>query len=258
VSAYSQAYRACLEWPRPMRRAPLVPRRATPLPASIPVLIVGGDLDSLTPLADAEQFGPTLGAAVRVVRLPNTTHVSSEGYTELLLGTRCARRIIRAFVRAPGKLQSLDTRCAERIPPVHTPGSYPVRLADATPATLLSGPDPGLSARRAVTVAAGALADAPVRRFYSGAGRGPGLRGGSFTARGESVVRLRLRRVRFVRDATVDGTGSWRPSDGAVRGTLVVRTAGAEPVRIVRLAWKQRSRRAHAVVGAATLELPAP
>ena len=140
---------------------------------------------------------------------------------------------------------------------MHTAGAYPRRLADAGPATLVSGRDPGALRRRAVTVAAGALADAPVRYWFSGEARGAGLRGGAFTARGYPFVRLRLRRVRFVDDATVNGHGSWRLSDGAVRGNLAVELPNDGVVH-VRLSWNQRSRLARARVGGATLTLPAP
>ena len=193
MSAYSEPYAACLDWPRPAHTAPAVAPKSTPLPASVPLLVVGGDLDSLTPVTDAPLFVPGLGANTRVVTVPNTVHVDSQGYTPLLNGTRCVRRIIRAFVRAPAAMAALDTSCTAGVPPVHTPGAYPLRLGAASRATLVSGPDPGAQARRAATVAAGALADATVRRFYSGAARGPGLRGGSFTARGDGPVRLRLR-----------------------------------------------------------------
>jgi hypothetical protein len=103
----------------------------------------------------------------------------------------------------------------------------------------------------------GDLADAPVRHWFSGAVRGAGLRGGSFTARGDAVVRLRLRRVQLVADAVVDGTGSWRFSDGATRGALAVALPDDDVVR-VHLAWDQRSRLARARVGGARLTLPAP
>ena len=140
---------------------------------------------------------------------------------------------------------------------MHTAGAYPLRLADAAPARLVSGPDPGVQSRRAVTVAAGALADAPVRYWFSGAARGSGLRGGSFTAKGYPFVRLRLRRVRSAGDVTVSGTGSWRLSDGATRGTLAV-TLPDDDVAHVELAWDQRSRLARARVGGSVLSLPAP
>ncbi len=257
VSAYTQPYRPCLDWPAPAPHVPVVPAKAAPLPASIPVLVLGGDLDSLTPLSDAREFAPALGRTVRVVTLPNTVHVTSEGDTMLVAGAACARRIIRGFVRAPHRLASLDTACAAAIPPLHTPGAFPLRISSEPAATLSSGADPGLAARRAATVAAGALADATVRRFYSGVARGPGLRGGGFTTTGERVIRFRLRRVQFVGDAGVDGSATWTPATGVVAGDLTVRPASGPAVR-VRLRWAQADAAAVARIGTATLTLPTP
>src|SRR4051812_7945675 len=167
LSAYSESYQSCIEWPKPVHRAPPVPSQPRPLPASVPILVTGGDLDSLTPLSDSLAFGPALGENVRVIPLPNTVHVTSEGDDYLFAGAGCARHVIREFVRAPRRLQSLDARCAAAIPPLHTPGSYPRSMADVPAATVLSGPDPGEDARRAVTVAANALADTSFRWYYS-------------------------------------------------------------------------------------------
>ena len=61
VDNYTQPYMGCLDWPRPRKVEPAVPATPQPLPASIPLLIVGGDLDSLTPLPDARVFGPDAG-----------------------------------------------------------------------------------------------------------------------------------------------------------------------------------------------------
>jgi hypothetical protein len=183
--------------------------------------------------------------------------VSSEGDTYLVGAARCARRIIRAFARDPSKLDSIDTRCAAAIPPVHTAIDYPVTFADAAPATLVFGADPGIDARRAATVAAGALGDATIRRFYSGVPTGPGLRSGSFTTTGEGPYSFRLSSVRFVTDAGVSGTGKWSPATSDVSGNLTVTTPAGVKVKVA-LSWSQRSTSATAKVGAATLSLPAP
>ena len=242
ISGFSQPYDICLDWPKPVKRPPRLPSVA--LPASVPILIVGGDLDSLTPLADAPSFAPKLGANVEIVNLRNTVHVTSEGDTYLVEGMRCARRIIRSFLRG-----ALDSACAGAIPALHT-SSYPRTLAEAAPATLVSGPDPGETARRAATVAAQAFADATIRRVYSeGANRGPGLRGGVFTASGRTI---KLRGVRFVSDATVDGTGTFQTATGAADATLTV--AGVS----VRVYWTQATPLATATIGDAVLSLPAP
>lgn len=257
VSAYTQPYRACLDWPAPRHVAAPVPAGYRPLPASVPVLILGGDLDSLTPQPDTVELAPRIGRRSRVIALRNSVHVTSEGDTYLSDGTRCARDIIRAFVRAPARIARLDASCADRIPPIHTPGAYPLRLRDAAAATLVSGPDPGIDARRAATVAAGALADAVIRRVYSQAAKGPGLRGGTFTAAGDDPARFALRAVRFVDDATVSGRGMWRDASDAASGAFSVTIPGRRGVT-VRVSWRQSTRLARAVIGHAVLRLPAP
>ncbi|HEY0278761.1 MAG TPA: alpha/beta fold hydrolase [Solirubrobacterales bacterium] len=253
MSAYSETYDACLRWPRPVHRAPVLPRRTRPLPARVPVLAVGGDLDDLTPLHDVRRFAPRLGARVRIVDLRNTVHVTSEGETTLSLGAACVRGIIDRFVDRPGALDRLDTRCAARIPPVQTPGSYPSTLAAAHPATVVGGPPRSIRVRRMVTVAAGALADATIRAATLHTDRGSGLRGGRWVRRNG---RFLLHAVRFTADTKVTGRGSYSFSDGATRGRLRVRDGRRAVTVVVR--WDQRSARARAAVGSSHLVLPAP
>jgi hypothetical protein len=239
MSGFSQPYDICRDWPA-SRTPPAVPD----VKVDVPVLVLGGDLDSLTPLADAPAFAPRLGDDVTIVPLKNTVHVTSEGDTYLVEGMRCARWVIRSFLRG-----ALDASCAASIPALHTP-DYPLTLAAAAPATLVSGPDPGETARRAATVAAQAFADATMRWVYTGGGRvGAGLRGGRFVARGDELT---LDRVRFVRDRTVSGAGTYKAATGAVDALLTV--AGVT----VRVAWTQATPQARAEIGGAVLTLPAP
>jgi pimeloyl-ACP methyl ester carboxylesterase len=246
VSGFTQPYDVCSRWPKPRRAPPAVPDRR--LPASVPVLITGGDLDSLTPLSDAPVFGPRMAENVRVVNLRNTVHVTSQGGTHLVEGKRCARRVIRSFIAG-----ALDDRCAAAIPAVPTARAYPREFAGVAAATLVSGPDPGEPARRAATVAVGAFGDAIARRLYSLGNRGPGLRGGHFTASEEgSAVTFRLINVRFVRDQVVNGRGAWNRSTGAVDATLQV--AGVD----VEATWSQAQPLATVTVGGSVLSVPAP
>jgi hypothetical protein len=176
--------------------------------------------------------------------LKNTVHVTSEGDTYLVEGMRCARRVIRSFIQG-----ALDAACAGSIPALHTP-DYPATIADAVPATLVRGPDPGEAARRAATVAAQAFADATIRRVYSeGGANGPGLRGGRFTAAGERVT---LKAVRFAGDAEVSGSGTFKLLTGAADATLTV--AGVT----VHVTWSQATPAATATISGSVLSLPAP
>ena len=246
VSGFTQPYDVCDDWPKPHRKPPALPNRK--LPASVPVLIVGGDLDSLTPLSDAPDFGPKLATNVRIVTLRNTVHVTSQGGTHLVEGTHCARRVIRSFLRS-----ALNDGCAALIPAVHTASAYPLTLAAAAPATLVSGPDPGDAVRRAATVAVDAFGDAVARRLYSFGNRGPGLRGGHFTAsESEAGVTFRLINTRFVADEPANGDGIWSPATGAVDATVHVAGVRAH------VTYSQVTPLATVTVGDSVLSTPAP
>ena len=120
VSGFTQPYDVCLDWPRadaPAGRACRT-RRSTS-----PILIIGGDLDSLTPIADAPLFAPRLGDNVRIVTVKNTIHVTSQGLDYLGAGARCVRTIIRAFMRTPDAAP--NTSCIAAVPPLHTAARLP-------------------------------------------------------------------------------------------------------------------------------------
>jgi hypothetical protein len=256
LSGYSQPYDVCLDWPSPTHTAPVEPARATVLPASVPILVIGGDVDDLTPLSDVRTFAPTLGRNVRVVDLHNTVHVTSEGDTFLSVGADCARSIIDRFAARPARLQRMNVSCAAKIPPIRTPGEYPQTLASAPAATVVSG-TVSPTARRAAWVAAQTAADAAIRYYYVYV-NGPGLRGGGFKVKSltSGAYRFTLHRDRFVADAASDGTFAWNPANNAIRGTITVH-AGAKRYR-VRISWAQRSTYARATVDSAALRLPAP
>ena len=246
VSGFTQPYDVCRSWPRPLRKPPALPARR--LPASIPVLIAGGDLDSLTPVSDAPTIAAALGANVRTVVLRNTVHVTSQGGTHLVEGMRCARTVIRSFLRG-----ALQDACAALIPPVHTAGASPLTLAATAPGRLASGADPGEGARRIATVMAGAFGDAIARRLYSAGNRGPGLRGGHFTATEEDDhVAFRLINAGFVTDLPVSGTGTWDPATGAVDAALHADGFSA------RVRWTQADPLANVTIGDSLLVVPAP
>jgi pimeloyl-ACP methyl ester carboxylesterase len=247
-SGYSQPYDVCLDWPSPIHTAPVEPAQPTVLPASVPILVVGGDVDDLTPLSDVRKFAPTLGRNVRVVDLHNTVHVTSEGDTFLSVGADCARSIIDRFTARPSKLQTMNVSCAAKIPPIQTPGEYPRTLASAPAATVVSG-RVSLAGRRAAWVAAQTAGDAAITYYYGAAAHGPGLRGGSFTVKRS---RFTLHADRLVSDATATGTFTDDAATGGITGTI---TVAGYPVHV---SYTQRSTYARATIGHATLKLPSP
>ncbi len=139
MNAYSEAFDACLDWPSPQHVEPPVPPDSPPLPASVPVLVVGGDLDSWTPLPDARALAPTLGANVRVVQIDNAVHTPAMDDTVRPVTVTCSAGIIRAFVQDPQALQTLDAGCGAAVPPIQVPAGYPLHLADTSAQAVAAG-----------------------------------------------------------------------------------------------------------------------
>ncbi len=256
MNAYSEAYTACLRWPRIGSPEPPAGRAPPLVPARIPVLVLGGDLDSWTPASDAPAVLRQIGPSARLVVLRNAVHTATEGDILLTAATRCGRRIAQAFVAAPGRLRSLDTACARHVPPIHTPGAFPRRLAGAAAASVAAGHAPEW-VRRAATVATQAVADATQTWWSAEGDSGAGLYGGRF--RGVQTggrVQLVLDGVRFVADAAASGRGTWDISSGRVRMTVTVTTAGRR--HTFRIAYSAGGRLARVRDATAAMTLPAP
>ena len=126
------------------RRRPAGPRAGcAPLPADVPVLVIGGDLDSLTPVSDAALVTGPLATRSRTVVVANTFHASSEG------DTTCPATPLRPAPRARLRARARRARAARRRLRRHRPGpahpsGYPSTLAAARPADVASGADPGV------------------------------------------------------------------------------------------------------------------
>jgi len=228
MDQYTEAYSACLGWPAPVHRNPPITRRPPLVPASLPVLILSGSLDSLTPrLRGATVVARQLGRSARLVTLANLTHV-----TEQHGNSGCAMSIYRRFITDPAGLASQDTSCAARVSPVHTVGTYPVRLADAAPATRAAGNRAGGQALRAAAVAVASVGDEVSRWPLLSGDQDLGLRGGTISFTPGRGLKIALHGVRWVSDALIDGTATWNASAGWVTARLTVYPDSGRPVRL--------------------------
>ena len=228
MDQYTEAYSGCLDWPTPTRLVPPITRRPPLVPARLPVLILSGSLDSLTPRLDgATLVGRQMGPSARLVTLANLTHV-----TEQDGNSACAMSIFQRFVRDPGNLRQENTSCAGKVAPIHTVGSYPQRLRDAVPASPLPGNRAGRQALRAATVALASVGDEVSRWPLLSDDHDLGLRGGRVSFSGGSDLRITLHGVRWVSNATIDGRAVWDQSSGWVTARLTVHPDGGAPVRV--------------------------
>jgi hypothetical protein len=237
---------ACLGWPAPVRHDPPIAKAPPLVPPTLPVLVLSGGLDTLTTWTDGALTAAQLGPSARWVKVENTVHVTALGDPH-----GCASGLVRRFIRDPGRLHSMDTSCAARIPEVRVVGEFPRRLAGAVPALPRPGNRAGLVGLRLAAVGAAAVGDAIAQWWYLPESLGHGLRGGTFTVAGDEVVTLTLRRSRFVADAAVDGRATWNTITGKVTARVVVRGPGRARLT-VRMRWDDLARRPLASVAGHT------
>jgi pimeloyl-ACP methyl ester carboxylesterase len=212
----------CLRWPRPSRVDPPVPPNARY--PDVPVLVLSGDLDSLTSPEGAHATADAFPNAT-FVDVANSTHV-----TALADYNRCTSLIVRRFVET---LSAGDTSCASQYSPVRLVSRFAQHAADL---------GIGDARRRAAVVAADTVGDVVARWWGNYSGQGVGLRGGTFHTRGYSDVFFRLKGIRWVDDVTLDGHAEWDRTTGLIHATVSVSGAGAArgTLRMSWYDWDQR------------------
>ena len=241
----TEAFSVCIGWPSPTVAQPATSGRVPLLPRSLPVLVLGGELDTWTPPVDAPKVLAQLGGHGRLVELANSTHVVGEGDTE------CASTLIRAFVRRPRAIDSLDAACAPSVPPIHTVGIYPAALSEQPP--LRPAPGNGASPGE-LRLAAGAVqtaGDAIARWGAIEAKLDHGLAGGTVTAMREGSL-LRMKHDQLIPGVAVSGTVRSSPSPVAGAGRrvfakLTVKAAGM-PALSLTASWTTAGAKAQARV----------
>ena len=220
----TEAYSACARWPSPTVAQPPVAGPAPLLPASMPVLILGGELDTWTPPVDAPKVLALLGGHARFIELANATHVVGEG------DTICGSTLIQRFVGAPRAIDTLDASCAPLVPAIHAVGVYAPSLADQPPIAQGAGSTAPEADLRLAAAAVSTAGDAIARYRAIEAARDSGLHGGSVSSsRGGSL--LTLAGDQLVPGVRVSGTVTLTPSpipvDGEdVSASLTVSAAG--------------------------------
>jgi pimeloyl-ACP methyl ester carboxylesterase len=210
----TEAYSACLDWPSPTIAQPPT-SGVTPLfPESLPVLVLGGELDTWTPPADHSKVLSEIGGHSRFIELANATHVVGQG------ATVCGSGLVRAFVARPQTIDSLDASCAASVPPIHAVGVYPDRLAHEPPITPQPG---GRGSRPVLRLAAAAVqtaGDALARYAATEVTADRGLFGGTVSVtRGGALITLHDDRL--LPDVAVSGTVKLSPAADPLAGEAV-------------------------------------
>jgi pimeloyl-ACP methyl ester carboxylesterase len=241
----------CVRWP-PVSVPPLPPAGARY--PSVPVLVLSGELDNMTSVADGEAAAARYPQAHHLV-IANSFHVNALPRARSDCGAQVARRFLETL--APG-----DESCAKRVEPVRLVPRFARSAEELDAARPTSGNQADTAALRVVSAALLTCADAITRGAENGAGSGVGLRGGSFAAvAAGDGYRLDLHELRWTQDVVVSGVIAWPGRRGLVHAALSVR--GVRSGTLV-LTWPEGSAQARAVArgtlgrAAVKAEAPAP
>jgi pimeloyl-ACP methyl ester carboxylesterase len=220
----------CVEWPSP----PAFPPSPLTFPAAsypdVPVLIVSGELDNMTSVADGVVAAAHFPHARQVV-IANSFHVNALPHAR----SECGALLVRRFMDT---LTTGDESCAASVPAVRLVPSFVRSLHGLTPAREAAGNEAGEDALRAVTAALLTAQDAIARTVANGPGTGVGLRGGTFVAaQAHEGYRIELRSLRWTPDVSTSGRIDWPGRAGTVHARLELQTP--QGAGTLQLSWPE-------------------
>jgi hypothetical protein len=212
----------CVKWPAPPPSHPASQVVAADAPyPDIPALIISGELDSITTMADGAAVAAAFKRGIQI-RIANSFHVNALSHAR----SSCAAQIVRRFI---GTLEPGDISCAAAIPPLRLVPRFAVRAAGVDPAAALPGNQADPEQLRRVNAAVMTAGDVLARLGANSTGQGVGLRGGTFrVTAAPAATRVHLTQVRWAEDLAVSGEID-QPLDrtGTVRATLHMAGPGA-------------------------------
>ena len=211
----------CVDWPVAPASHPashVVPATA-PYP-DVPALIVSGELDNMTTVADGAAVARAFPHGRQVI-VANSFHVNALPRAR----SPCAAELVRQFIKTH---EVGDTRCASEVPPVRLVPGFATSARDLAPAEALPSNTASELQLRFASAAVLTAGDVVTRLRMNSSGHGVGLRGGRFTIAAHGGVRvIELNKVRWTEDLAVSGViRKARGPAGNVRAHLVL--AGAE------------------------------
>jgi pimeloyl-ACP methyl ester carboxylesterase len=231
----------CVLWPVAPSAYPA--GRVAPATATypdIPALIISGELDNLTTMADGAAAAKRFAHGRQLI-IANSFHVNALPHAR----SDCAAEIVRRFVVTQ---QLGDTRCAQSVPEVRLVAQFARHVSELAPAHALKGNTAGGEQLRAATAALLTAADVIARIETNKNGAGVGLRGGTFSikAQGDDYA-LTLHDVRWSEDLAVSGTLHCPDQRGAVAAELTLAGA-AEMTGVLSVNWTEGEARARAQI----------
>jgi len=220
----------CAAWPAESRFVVDAALRSQAYP-DVPALVISGDLDNLTPLADGTVAARRFPHGRQVI-VPNGFHVNALPRSR----SECPARIARRFIES---LTVTETACLQSVPEVRLVGRFARRASELPPAAAGEGNAANEQALRVVSAAVSTVGDVIDRIESNSTGSGVGLRGGTFSiVSADAGDRLTLHEVRWTEDVSVSGTVTWPGRSGAAAADLVVAGPGVDSASL-KIQWSE-------------------
>jgi pimeloyl-ACP methyl ester carboxylesterase len=233
----------CVAWPVAPASEPaghVVPESARY--PDVPVLVLSGELDDLTSVADGAAVAHAFPRGLQVI-IENGLHVNALPRAR----SDCGAELVRRFVatQSPG-----DRTCAHTVPPLRLVPEFArhaEKIPRATPRPGNAASDKELKLAHAALLTIG---DVLARIEENSSGSGKGLRGGSFLIVQHGVnVHVSLYGVRWTEDLSVSGAVERSPGRSALVRARI-RIAGVEgETGELRVSWREGSGHALAAIG---------
>jgi hypothetical protein len=231
----------CAGWPavQAERLASMAKLRGSPYP-DVPALVISGDLDNMTPVADGALVARRFAHGRQVI-VPNGFHVNALAHSR----SACPAEIARRFIEM---LKVGDTQCLQSVPEVRVLPAFAQQVHELEPARAMPGNEAVRAQLQIVTGAVLTVGDAVARIGSNTTGKAVGLRGGTIDiASGADGSRLTLHDVLWTNDLRVSGSvvSPGRSGNGAA-DVVVAGPDGANGA--LRIRWTEGVVRARAQV----------
>jgi pimeloyl-ACP methyl ester carboxylesterase len=205
----------CVQWPVAAPGSPASLDFADSHYPDVPVLVVSGEFDNMTSVADGAVVAAHFPRAHHLV-IANSFHVNALPHAR----SECAAVLVRRFLE---NLSSGDESCAAAVPAVRLVARFARQARELTAAQGSADNRASGEQLRVVSAALLTCEDLIARARENGAGGGIGLRGGTFTvAKAREGYRLTLREVRWTDDVSASGRIDWPGRSGVVHADLAL------------------------------------
>ena len=213
----------CLVWPAPVVDAypPGYPVPQGTQFTKSPVLVLSGDLDSLTPALQGKHATALFDHGRQLI-VQNSFHVTAVGDED-----NCASGIAQRFLR---DLDPGDTTCTTHVAEVHLVPKFVNTAAELDPATAIAGNKGTDADLRVAAAAAYTAGDAVSLWWVNLSGNGVGFRGGRFHYKSpDNLTYFKLDKLKWVDDVEVSGKMTWDYNyPGAVKAHIKVGGSGTQ------------------------------